>query len=174
MAIVALVMKVLLPLSMRRCLCRCWASFFALVACCWAGVIALVAMAFLPSMRRCLHCCCYCDILPSWQWRCCGCWCAGFLDVVEMALSPLLQWCHCPWSTTALFLSLWWHCCCLQSGVVALVAMVLSSSSMRRHPHHHCNGIVALVVMVLLPLIAGVFAIVAMAILTLLMMPSLL
>ena len=53
-----------------------------------------------------------------------------------MALLPLLQW----------------RCHPLQGGVVALGKMALSSSSIRRCPFHHCNGIVALVVMALLPL----------------------
>ncbi len=44
----------------------------------------------------------------------------------------------------------WWHCC-PQASVVALVAMVSLSSSMRRCSCHHCNGIVARVVMALLP-----------------------
>ncbi len=73
-----------------------------------------------------------------------------------------------------LFPSLQWYCCHPQAGIVALVAMVSLSSLMRRRPHRHHDGIVALVVMALLPLMCRHFAVIAMAFVPLNAMASLL
>ncbi len=63
-AIVALVMVALLPLSMRRYLRHCQASVIAFVTHHQAGIVAFVAMALLPSMRRRLGRCRDCNYHP--------------------------------------------------------------------------------------------------------------
>jgi hypothetical protein len=151
MAIVALITMALLPLSMCRRLHHCQACVVALVTCCQAGIVALVAMALLPSM--CRHLCIIVIVIAALMMMVLSplsirrhpCRCQdGVVALVTMALLPLIHD-----GVVALVML---HCPHPQAGIVAFVAMALPSSSMRRRPCRHCDGIVALVAMVLLPL----------------------
>jgi hypothetical protein len=152
MTIVALVTMVLLLLLMCRHLCCCQASVVALVAHCQVGVIALVVMATLPSMRRHLQRCCDCNCCPHDN---------GVVAAVNAQMSLLLSSLSlCLHNNDIAALDPQQHCCpCHDGGIavlklafVTLIAIALLSSSMSRHPCHNCDGIVALVTMVLLPL----------------------
>jgi hypothetical protein len=83
MAIVALVMMALSPLSMRRHLCYCQTSAAALVAHHSAGIVALVVMALLPLIHRHLCCCCGCGCFPHDNAI------VDFLAIVKLASLPL-------------------------------------------------------------------------------------
>ncbi len=68
----------------------------------------------------------------------------GIVALITMAALPLI----CNGVVSLIVMAF----CHPQAGIVALVAMASSSSLMSRRPCRHCDGIVALVVMMLLPL----------------------
>ncbi len=106
--------------------------------------------------------------LSSW-WRCCHCWCAGITAIVELALLPSLLVIK-----QASLPSSWWHHCHQCAGIftiiaitiIVLMAMASLPLSMHRCPCCHQAGVVALVTMASSPLICiGVVALVVMALL---------
>jgi hypothetical protein len=116
------------------------------------GIVALIAMALLPSMHRRLCRCCNCNCHPHDNGV------IAVFDVQASLLSSRLNCCPC--NNGGVALDLQQHCYPCRNGIICILKlaslplsqMTLSLSSMHRHPYRHCDGVVALIAMVLLSL----------------------
>ncbi len=131
--VVALIVMVSLP-SMRRHLCCCYNC-----NCCPHdnGTIALVdAQGSLPLLSWC-HCPCNNGIVAlDLLWHCCP-YCNGIVAVLNLALFPLLQWCHSHHQ---------------YAGFLAIIAMALLTL-LQLHWCRKCAGVFAVDAMAIAPLV---------------------
>ncbi len=131
----------------------------------------------------------------SW-WYCCHCvqdfcWCRGcnccphddsIIAIVNVQTSlPSSRW-HCgPCNNGAVALDSHWCCCTCHDSIVAILKLALLPSLQWHCHHHQCTGVFVVITMALLlslwwhccPWFAGVFAVIAMAIVALVAMVSL-
>ncbi len=112
-------------------------------------IVALVVMTLLPSSSW-WHCPCHKGIiaivdvqasLPLPQWCCCP-HCTGAIANITRGLLSLLHWRCCPYHNDLFSLTSHGHChrCC--TGIIAPIELACLC---------HCAGVVALVMLLLLP-----------------------
>ncbi len=123
-------------------------------------------MALLPSMRRHLCHCCHCDCCPHDD---------GVVAIVNAQASLLLsRWCCLPRNNGIVALDPRWCCCPCRDCIVAVLKLALLPSLQWRPHHHQCHhphG--SLASWHCRCQCAGIFAVVAIAIVALVMMASL-
>jgi hypothetical protein len=126
----------------QACLCGCWASIIALVACCWAGIVALIVMALLLSMCRV-----FAVVAIAID---------ALMTMASLLLSMSRHPYHCQDSVVTqnngvTTLDPQWQCCPCCDGIVAILKLTLFPLLQWHCCNHWCTGILAVIAMALLP-----------------------